>query len=403
LYETIFFTSEGSISREMLYSEFEALLDGVVGLTELSNKTVKAIYALVDVDLSVTSAVFFLIGFNQKGQVEEAWNMPLRKLSEKGKLGPDLGAGNIRLSCRSQCAMGWLTNQLWEPDQGGMDWYSILKKTLRRNRLGLKTNSAIGGSALPPVLTHANYESSSTELDNDLIEKLKSKLSQVRAENNSLKRTLSGLDEKYTLIKQESEQAQQLRAKAQQRATAAEADNSQLRQDLEALHERLALMREEHLESLAGSQSAKAADSGLAERNAMLEQQVEVLRTKLEEQIDREMDLRAEFDDKLDAMAQDSSDQHLVFLEALAEKNTSLLVNENGLPPVTLPMERAEEFIARPEEVLAELYMVSVEQYKAWLEYRANPLCVECGAPLPNIHLKSFKIDISNRCALHQP
>lgn len=137
LFEAICFFGKKSIAKQMRYSEFEAVLDGVVGITELANKEVQAAYVKITPGLKVHSVVTFNIEFNSSGFADEDWNIPLRHLADNAGPGPDLGAGPIRLACRSQCSVSWYQRELWEPNQREVNHFQLLKDAVTGNKLGL--------------------------------------------------------------------------------------------------------------------------------------------------------------------------------------------------------------------------------------------------------------------------
>lgn len=137
LFEAVFFFGKKSVIKEMRYSEFEAVLDGVVGITELANKEVSAAYLKINTSLKVHSVVTFQIDFNERGFADEDWNIPLRHLAENAGPGPDLGAGPVRLACRSQCSVSWYQRELWEPNSREINHFQLIKDAVARNKLGL--------------------------------------------------------------------------------------------------------------------------------------------------------------------------------------------------------------------------------------------------------------------------
>lgn len=54
-------------------------------------------------------------------------------------MGPDLGAGPIRLCCRSQCPVDWHVQDLWDPDMNQQpNAFIVLRDLVKQNRLGFK-------------------------------------------------------------------------------------------------------------------------------------------------------------------------------------------------------------------------------------------------------------------------
>ncbi|MBV1921076.1 MAG: chromosome partitioning protein ParA, partial [Pseudomonadales bacterium] len=114
--EAVFCFDENGICKEMMYTEFEAILDGVVGLNEFAGDTIRSAFVVINGALQVESCVLFTIAFDRQGFASKSWNLPLRHLAETAGAGPNLGAGPIRLSCKSQCSVAWHHADMWDPD-----------------------------------------------------------------------------------------------------------------------------------------------------------------------------------------------------------------------------------------------------------------------------------------------
>ena len=138
LTEAVMFFSEGGIAREMLYAEFEALLDGLVAAVDFADETVEAVFLQINHRLHVRSAVFFTIDFDLDGHLNRLWNMPLRNMAEKAGRGPDMGGGPIRLACLGFCGVKEYQPNLWKPGQrGGKADLAWIKQAVTRNALGI--------------------------------------------------------------------------------------------------------------------------------------------------------------------------------------------------------------------------------------------------------------------------
>ena len=145
----IFFSDDNEPPREMLYSEFEAILDAVVGLSEFAEQTKRAAFIRIDGRLCITAAVFFTLPFDSDGVPDHSWNIPLQQLADSAGSGPDLGAGPIRLTCRSQCSVAWHQKQLWDPQlDGDAQEFNQLIRIANDNRLGIIVNKNRDGSGL---------------------------------------------------------------------------------------------------------------------------------------------------------------------------------------------------------------------------------------------------------------
>ena len=58
-YDAVLFVDHNKVVKEMLLTEFEAVLDGVVGEPDFSNSTAHAVYLKVNRRLDIIGAVFF--------------------------------------------------------------------------------------------------------------------------------------------------------------------------------------------------------------------------------------------------------------------------------------------------------------------------------------------------------
>ena len=150
--EAILIFDKNGVSKEMTYSEFEAILDGVVGLNDLAGEQVSAAYVLVTGQLKVVACVLFRISFDRQGYADRAWNIPLRHLADTAGRGPDLGAGPIRLACRSQCSVNWHQDQLWDPAMTPQNnTFVKIRDAVATNKLCLPTSGDTGSLSAPPA------------------------------------------------------------------------------------------------------------------------------------------------------------------------------------------------------------------------------------------------------------
>ena len=138
LTEAVMFFSERGISKEMLFPEFEALLDGLVASPDFADETVEAVFLQINARLQVRAAVFFTLDFDLDGYVNRLWNMPLRQLAERAERGPDMGGGPIRLVCLGYNKQPQYRPMLWKPGQrAGTNDLALLKDAVARNSLGI--------------------------------------------------------------------------------------------------------------------------------------------------------------------------------------------------------------------------------------------------------------------------
>jgi hypothetical protein len=158
VHEAVIFFEQGRAAKEMLYAEFEAVLDGVVSLPEYAGRVQRAAWVGVDAALRVRECVLFLIGFDHQGKTDRRWNVPLRHLASQAGAGPDLGAGPIRLACRSQCPVSWHAESLWDADRRqGVHPLRLVRDAITANRLGLRP-AKLAEEAVPVVAVSHQVE-----------------------------------------------------------------------------------------------------------------------------------------------------------------------------------------------------------------------------------------------------
>jgi hypothetical protein len=133
-YAAVFFVDGSHVARQMRASEFGAFLDGYVGLSDLAETDVRAVLVELTGELLVQSLVFFRIWFDEEGRADSSWNLPIEELAKRGAKGPDMGAGPIRLVCRSQCPDPRFAEELWDPDMTpGKNHFQAIRKAVEAN------------------------------------------------------------------------------------------------------------------------------------------------------------------------------------------------------------------------------------------------------------------------------
>ena len=64
--EAVFFMKDHAVSRQMLFSEFEALIDGLSTIPEYVDEDARAVYAVIDPYGDIQALVFFKIYFDDE-------------------------------------------------------------------------------------------------------------------------------------------------------------------------------------------------------------------------------------------------------------------------------------------------------------------------------------------------
>lgn len=436
--EAVLFFNDGGICKEMLYPEFEAILDGIVNLPEYADQQMRAAYVLVNGRLQIRGAVFFYIDFNDDGSADSGWNIPLRSLAERSGSGPDLGGGAIRLACRSQCPVSWQQMHLWDPEQAsGNNHFTMLRDRIRRNQLGLLVEEelpqAVPTDRLQVVAEETWYVPTPA-----------GDLAAQKAEKLQQEQRLKAAQ----LIKQQRARIaslEQLREAdaAKLRAVAIE-QQERLRQENQTLQERLRQQEElvadlqaqligqtdsfrKHREELSQQlrmlerNSRSEAEAARAAFSSETQAQVESAVAELKEQIairDVELAYRNELDTQLqeeieqlkqerDDLAANSAER---VLKQLSTQGVHFVAYHPGAGHLTIALQDIGSYRKNPLAYAAAKCAVSEEQYRQWLQHYQDPSCIaklpsgeRCAMPLDKVDSPArFVVGATNCCARHQ-
>lgn len=289
--DAVFFFSEGEIVRELLYSEFEAILDGFIPFPDAANSTAKAVYLKVGADLQIIGTVFFLLGFDAKGMADRRWNVPLEQLLESSGRGPDLGAGPIALACYSQCPIPWQQKNLWDPSlEGPINSFQRLYQAVKTNRIGLTRKPAI--KQIAPEISNLT--------DSFDLESVPTLNIVSSVESPSIKQTIANLKEsaykREVNIKKEYETRIAKMVKEQQLHLAT--NTNQFKQqinEMQLTHQQRLQVYQQKIQTLEEQQKE------LEERNRILKENLDVQANKVE-------GMREYFSHKLKAAQDESSE-----------------------------------------------------------------------------------------------
>jgi hypothetical protein len=440
-YTAVFFCEERKITREMFYAEFEAFLDSVVPFPEYAGQEIKAIYVQVSPQLKVLAAVYFLVGFDGAGNADRRWNLPLQQLADQAEAGPNLGAGPIRLACRSQCPVSWYTQNLWDPDMvSEPNDFAILRDIVKQNKLGFKKVELdeAGDVAAPPVLPVPGAEASESDklLAESLVQFLRKKLQEeettereATAKNSRLllatqKNLLA--DEINILEKQHSEEVRQMQQKFQ--------ETRQLLEEQKKHNEKLQQELTEQADVLA--QTKQLFEQRLAKNKASGVSQLDAIKEDFANELKRNMEsLTRDFNETLAAKNQEILSCHeenkiqhteierlnaerisLIsqggeqFMQRLSENKVSFVAYHQGSGHINIGIDEIGEYLANPMAYVAHYCKVPESVYRLWLKHHENPVCevysevkgAICGKHLkPVINPSQFVVGRSDRCPLH--
>lgn len=405
------------VSREMRYTEFEAILDAYAPLPELASQNVRAVYAQLDTRLRPKALVFFLIAFDAEGFADHRWNVPLQQLAESSARGPDLGGGAIKMACRSQCCIEWHKDHLWDPQMGPKSRHFLdIRDAINSNRIGLIAED----EEEVPVLNEAPVaQQSHAQVEQILAQAQKEHQLRVAALNDAHEAAIQALKVKFQSALHEQRQRTEALESDLQRAGQ---HNQQLKTTIEGQVAKIKGLREyfEHkLESTKASGDANLEDvrrafeveqeaainAAVAELKEQLQVKEVTLMYKETQCSGLEDEVRRLQEDKQTLLA-NSGNQ---LLERLHNSGISFVSFQPGYGHMTLPIDDIPEFIDDTDAYVADKCGVDRAHFRAWQEHFKNPVCravakggLPCGARVARVDRPAdFLMGESDRCSLH--
>lgn len=451
--EVILFFGPRGVRKGLLYSDFETVLDGVIGLQEFAGQEMRAAYATVNGRHLVTGLVLFTIAFDENGVADRTWNIPLRHMAERADRGPDLGAGPVRLACRSQCPIQWHQEQLWDPNMKPGENDFVYARDFVREKgdyLGLPwvEESPAGAAAaslaftaplppdaaaspaiapvapaVPPVVAAPAPSLDSTL---DIID-------QLREERVKLARTIKDLRLQVTTMEtQHTEELAKLNYGFQQKEEilnsqlekvlsqfqSLKAQNSALREQSNAQRAQIDSLHDALERSLTDArQDASEAEDIRRQVELEMNQRLEEETAKLREEIHvREMELISR-DEKIAALKEEVAEARRSqdvsreagadrFLEKLEKLGVNFIAFHPGAGHISIPFKNIQRYVDNPLGYAAEKCLVTEDRYRAWIAHYENPVCVNvkpdgkpCGSRLIRVDVPSkFKPGDSDVC-----
>lgn len=403
----VLFMDGTQVDRQMRHSEFGAFLDGYVGLSDLADQDVRAVYAVLTDTLRVRALVFFRLYFDEEGRADSHWNIPVETLAEQGATGPDMGGGPIRLVCRSQSPDPAVADELWDPDMTpGSNHFQSIRRALGENRL--KFPPPREPEPEIPVLRHEAASARSASAGGDLQEMLqqRTRLARIIREQRLRIRTLQSVqrDALSDLQREHRHQTQSLRNQLQD----LERKHERQRLSNEQLKTRLAERNEQYLsmqEKLERASNSRKLDSHASSaETVLLREQLERRQQEMQRQASRIAELEQELQQTKAIEPPDDS-----LMKHLQEQGLFLVAYHAGIGHITLPFAEINRYMGNPVAYAAEKCGVSESDYRQWLAHYENPVCIHerdgvaCAQPLMRVSQPcDFRAGRDDRCDSHQ-
>ncbi|MDX1754643.1 MAG: DNA repair protein [Marinobacter sp.] len=389
-------------------SEFGAFLDGYVGLSDLADTDVKAVYLTLSPDLLIQAVVFFRIYFDEEGRADSHWNLPIEDMARKGAKGPDLGGGPIRLVCRSQCPVEGVADDLWDPDMSpGQNHFHAIRKAVEANALKFRKQAPEVAEAAIPVLQAETATPAPAHAAADKSAE-RTRLAQLIREHRLRIKTLQSVhrDALSDMRREHRLELQAVRnelAELEQKHERVRLSNEQLKKRLAERNEQYLILQEQV------TQSSEEAEQDTQTRSAEA-----VLLSEQLERKQRELEMR---DEKIVALEQELHElrnrepTENTVMRHLQEQSVFLVAYHAGMGHMTLPFEDIETYFQNPTAYAAEKCGMNEPAYLEWLAHYENPVCRHqdgngelCGQPVMRVSQPSeFQPGRDDRCESHQP
>lgn len=434
----MFFSERGGICKQMFFPEFEALLDGVVNMPEFADQQMRVAYVLINPRLLIKALVFFYLDFDEKGAPDSGWNIPLQALPERAGRGPDLGAGPIRLACRSQCPVSWHQMHLWDPSlTPGNNDLALLRDVAKRNSLGLlveddnaqavsleRLHMAAEDKWYAPDPGQDEAAKANEKLDQEQRAKAAQLIKQQRLRISSLTQQYEDELAKFKLASEQQGSSLQAQIHSlQQTLRQQEEHNAALKAQLAAQAANFQTSREKMTEQLRALERVGRSDSDSLRAQYEGEMQAKIVSAVAEykEQIairDVELAYRSEQDTQAlqeitrlkRAYADLASQGGEQILERLAKLGVVFVVYHPGAGHLTIALQDIAAYQDNPMAYAAGKCFVSEEQYRHWLAHYQQPSCEallpsgeRCAIPIDRVDSPSrFASGQSNCCTRHK-
>jgi hypothetical protein len=370
----------------MLWSEFEAVLDGFVPIPGFNDEDLKAVYIRIDSKFTVQASVFFNIEFDASGFADKRWNVPVQQLADTAAGGPDLGGGPIRLACHSQCNVAWHQENLWDPDMApGKNHFQNLSKAVKNNRLGLIFKEPEPSESAPGPAAAAPDGAREKEFRDHIARLLKEQRLRISTLNSQHKLNIQTRQLEH---QQRLQQYQLQRESLELRFADSEQRNQQLKQTIDGQASKIEGVREYFEHKLADAQLGESSQLEALEANFELEldAKVEAASTELKDQLQmRELELayRREQENSLheeitrlreenQKITANSGDQ---MLSRLNMAGVSFVAFIQGAGHVTIPVDDMARYVEDPQGFAAEKCGVGLAQYQQWNNHYQLPVC----------------------------
>ena len=414
LQEAVFILKDHEVVSGFWLTEFEQHIRHGDALAPFSATTLQAAYVQIGNHRCAESMVLFEIplqsGADGQAIARSNWYMPLRRLADSAGRGPNMGAGRIKLACKSQCSISWHAESLWEPVTSD---FMAVRKALRDNRLAQQANtgSDVATAALQSVPAVSAVERVTESVSATSLLAQKHSDPEVEALKHTLRNEVDAYRNQLQQLQQEIERQKNLSEKLQrqteqrlvEQATAApvtatpvnsvaDEDREQMRQlhsqEVAAYQQQIEALRSELEMTRLDAETSKLpqADSAPVQSS---EAEIESLQSEIES-------LSA----RIQVLEESSIDR---FVSRVSGLDAVLVAFHPGAGHLTITPDNMKLYADNPVAYAAQKCFVSEETYRNWLDHYDDPRCQQCQAEIPRVEQpRDFEQRLSAFCKMHK-
>lgn len=394
--EAVFFFEGNQVVKEILYVEFQAVLESVVGIPEYAKKECRAAYITVGSYLTLSTVVLFNIRFDKHGHVIKEWDLPLHALTRNAVAGPDLGQGNILLVTQKTCENEY-KNSLWDAGKHELAVLTSIRDSVKRNKLGLYD----GGDRRRYGVNAHHRGVPSLDTGDDIGQLFSDDFHQELIKN--IEATLSFKYE--SKIKQLHKQRDEIVRQLEGQIDAVKRQNIELQQSLDSIK----LQNKQHVDLIAEKYKAKQ-EKALAAMSDSFTEQLGAKELELSYCQENERQLQEEMQQLKESVEEEKQADLLAFQLDLINSGVELIVTQAGVGSYSLKLDQISRYIESPTEFWAKRCGVSEAKYLAWYQHYKDPVChagkstgCSCNVVIDRVdNPKEFVTGYSEMCKTHQ-
>ena len=434
----VFFDSLTAI-KTMLYSEFEAVLDGMLGLSEFNGQLQHAAYISLEDEGAIENVVLFKAEFDEAGKPSIP-HLPLRRLASQAYPWATINDQVVSLTSAQQCQDLRVIEFLWDIEEEDIPGFVSELKRLQDSpsfKRGVELDPYVQ-SFMPASKTHLkNGRSAKFNFIydfNDIVgntepaekktdEKTKSRLHDLQTRMLEVQSALKAqrLEFKNNLLKSKLAHQKEIQELTQQQ----EESILQLKGELQEAQNQKLKMADELIAAQQYIQQLQMDVSEVKELNRELADEVDQFENLNDEYKDvcnklefsrqraaQSDDLQnriEKLEDEKDALQQTLKDSELLTPETLSDKMEEMSVVFVHIHPVvghmTISAGDLVSFLKDADGFVAARFGVTKYLYQQWLQHNKQLTCTHegCQRKIPGV-LKPSKFipGDSDRCHVHR-